>query len=94
MKVSGRELGLIGLVLQITPKGEYRTFNVTELEKATNMWKKISVLTEGEADKKQYIDSELEMNTDEKVFVRGLLNEHLWGVADGEVVQELIKKLS
>lgn len=79
--------------VNLNKEGRTRTFPAITLPLVAGLMKKVRAL--GDADGKILAkECELDLSTDEKKFVKDLVNELEWPAGDGEFVLGLIEKLS
>ena len=99
MKLSAQELGLINFSMSVgTEKNQMgqilpKTFPKLEELDALHAFKKISVCTEGEGDKKRFVDGEVQFTTAEKTLILKCLDRE-WGIQDLEAKVGLCDKLN
>lgn len=103
MNCTASELAIISTALQIDPSGKHRTFMLDQHDRAINIWKKLQECTKDEEVTnprtqkpeivKVYIDGEVELTSEEKVFCLDLVNAMGWSVHD-EAAQTVKQKLN
>jgi hypothetical protein len=104
MKITVNQLGLINTILQVDKEGKTRQFPLAELTTASDIFKEIKKLTEpkeidvpqkdGSVKKEThefFKEGELELTSEQKVFITKLIDERDFTVYDAEVVFELKK---
>lgn len=89
MKVTTWELWVINLVLQIDKEWKARQFPFAKLKQALDIFEKLKVNVKED----KFIDGELKLTSEEKVFIKELLEEREFGVIDAPSVFSLIDKI-
>lgn len=93
MIFTAQEQSIISISLQVTPDGKPKLFSVAEHGKATKIWEKLAVNTEKKDKVEVYVDGELELSSEERVFAIDQINQTRWGIMD-KGVQTVLEKLS
>lgn len=89
MKYTPQELSILNLVLSLNPDRQARTFPFAELAQAFSIHEKIMKNTKEEV----FVEWEVELTSEEKVFLSRLIKEFKFHVADWVHVTSLITKL-
>lgn len=89
MKITATELGIINLVIQIDGEGKPRQFALAELSTASSIFKAIK--TSVKEDK--FVDGDVKLSSEEKVFLTKLIDERTWTVGDSDAIFDLKKLL-
>ena len=85
MKITTGQLAIINLVLQIDGEGKAKQYALSELTTASDIFKEIKKCVEDD----KFIDGEINLTSEQKVFLTKLIDERTWTVNDAEVVFEL-----
>jgi hypothetical protein len=90
MKITTQQLGLVNFVLQIDKEGKSKQFPLAELTLASDIFKEIKKCTEkkmeGEKEIEIFVDGEVDITSEQKVFITKLIDERDWTVQDSEAV--------
>lgn len=89
MKYTPQEHSIINLVLSVNPERQPRTFILSELTIAFSIYEKIMKNTENDV----FFESEIQLTSEEKVFITKLTKEFRFSVIDGWIVNSLLAKL-
>ena len=90
MKLTAQQFGLINMVIQIDWEWKAKQFPLSELVIASEIFKEIKKNVKDDL----LIDGDIELTSEQKVFITKLINERNWTVNDSEVVfslKDLIK---
>lgn len=88
MNITSSQLSIINLVLQIDSEWKAKQFPLSELVIASEIFKEIKKNVKDDL----LIDGDIELTSEQKVFITKLIDERTWTVIDSEIVFE-IKKL-
>ena len=85
MKITTGQLSIINLVLQIDGEGKAKQYALSELTTASDIFKEIKKCVKDD----KFIDGEVKLTSEQKVFITKQIDERKWTVNDAEVVFEL-----
>lgn len=88
MNITSSQLSIINLVLQIDSEWKAKQFPLSELVIASEIFKEIKKNVKDDL----LIDGDIELTSEQKVFITKLIDERSWTVTDAEHIFE-IKKL-
>lgn len=89
MNTTASQLSIINLVLQIDSEWKAKQFPISELVIASEIFKEIKKCVEWD----KLIDGEIDLTSEQKVFITKLIDERSWTVTDSEIVFEIKKML-
>jgi hypothetical protein len=95
MKINVQQLAIISYILQLDKEGKAKQFALAELTTASDIFKEIKKCTkkkeiEGKMNE-VFKDGEIELTSEQKVFLTKLIDERDWTVNDAETIFELKK---
>lgn len=85
MKVTPQQLSIINLLLQIDWEGKAKQYALSELTIASDIFKEIKK----NVDEDKFIEWEIELTSEQKVFITKQIDERKWTVGDAENIFEL-----
>lgn len=85
MKIKANHLAIINLVLNVDTEGKAKNYNISDLTKASDIYKEIMKNTKDD----RFIDGEVELTSEHKVFINKLVEERSWSVQDADAVFSL-----
>ena len=85
MKVTQNQLGVLNLVLQLDKEWKAKQYILSELSLASDIFKEIKKLVVED----KFIDWEIELTSEQKVFLTKWIDERTWVVSDADIVFEL-----
>ena len=85
MKLTAIQHSIINLILQVDPSGEQKVYALGQLSMAYEIFKSIWKNIDGEC----FIEGEVDLSSEQKVFLTRLIEERNWPVSDGENVLTL-----
>ena len=89
MNITSSQLSIINLVLQIDSEWKAKQFPLSELVIASEIFKEIKKNVKDDL----LIDGDIELTSEQKVFITKLIDERSWTVIDSEIVFEIKKML-
>lgn len=89
MKITVSQLSIINLVLQIDWEWKAKQFPLSELLIASEIFKEIKKNVKDDL----LIDGDIELTSEQKVFITKLIDERSWTVTDAENIFEVKKML-
>lgn len=87
MKISPQKLSIINLLLQIDNDWKARQFPIQELSIALEIFSQIKKNVDESGN--NFIDGEITLTSEQKVFLLKLIDERSWTVVDAEHVFDL-----
>lgn len=85
MKITFGQLAIVNLIIQVDSEGKAKQFALAELTTASDIFKEIKKCVKED----KFIDGEIELTSEQKVFLTKLIDERTWMVGDSESVFEL-----
>lgn len=89
MNITSSQLSIINLVLQIDSEWKAKQFPLSELVLASDIFKEIKKNVKDDL----LIDGDIELTSEQKVFITKLIDERSWTVTDAENIFEVKKML-
>lgn len=94
MKITVWELSIINLVLQVDWEGKSKQYPLSELTTASDIFKEIKkcvgiIKNDKWEDMEVFKDWEIELTSEQKVFITKLIDERSWTVGDAEFIFKL-----
>lgn len=89
MKLTAQQFGLINMVIQIDWEWKAKQFPLSELVIASEIFKEIKKNVKDDL----LMDGDIELTSEQKVFITKLIDERSWTVIDSEIVFEIKKML-
>lgn len=89
MKITVSQLSIINLVLQIDWEWKAKQFPLSELLIASEIFKEIKKNVKDDL----LIDGDIELTSEQKVFITKLIDERSWTVTDAEHIFEIKKMI-
>lgn len=89
MKLTAQQFGLINMVIQIDWEWKAKQFPLSELVIASEIFKEIKKNVKDDL----LIDGDIELTSEQKVFITKLIDERSWTVTDAENIFEVKKML-
>lgn len=87
MKISAGQLAIINLVLQIDNDGKAKQYALSELSVANEIFTEVKKNVKED----KFVDGEIDLTSEQKVFITKLIDERSWTVQDAEAVFDLKK---
>ena len=95
MKINVQQLAIVSYILQLDKEGKAKQFALAELTIASDVFKELKKCTEKKVvdgkENEVFKDGEIELTSEQKVFITKLIDEREWTVNDADVVFELKK---
>jgi len=90
MELKAGQFGIINLVIQVDSEGKAKQYNLSDLTIASAIFQEIKKNINGEV----FVDGNVELTSEQKVFLVKLIDARTWTVNDAEAIfqlKELIK---
>lgn len=85
MKITVWQLAIINLILQVDSEWKAKQYAIAELTTASDIFKEIKKCVKED----KFIDWEIELTSEQKVFITKQIDERKWGVTEAEIIFEL-----
>ena len=82
MKITKEQLSIINVILQVDKEGKSKQFGLSDLSIASDVFKEIKKLVVED----KFTDGEIELTSEQKVFITKLIDERDWTVMDADFV--------
>lgn len=85
MKLTANQHKIINVLIQVDPNGAPKVYPLGQLETAHDIFKAIWKNVEGE----NFVDGEVKLSSEQKVFITRLIDERQWSVVEAESIFKL-----
>lgn len=89
MKFTAQQIGIINLVIQTNADGSTRNFPLSELSTASDIYEKLMKNVKDN----NFVDGNVDLTSEQNVFISKLLDERSWSVLDASHVFALKDKI-
>lgn len=85
MKITTGQLAIVNLVLQVDKEWKAKQYALSELTIASDIFKEIKKCVKDD----KFIDGEIDLTSEQKVFITKLIDDREWTVGDADNVFDL-----